>query len=173
LRELLRHAAHEPDHPYIDTVTVTGTHHLVLPYGRPNGKGNNSCDPNLWWVDAYTLAARRDIDRGEELTNDYATSTASIDFVMECRCGSALCRRAVTGNDWQLNELRQRYGEHRVPALAELIAGREPGNTIGHPQRWPCPLAGSPLSVHTDHHGHQPGIFHVRCQLSGRCRQER
>src|SRR5689334_14048347 len=77
LRDMLSEAAKQPDHPYIDTITVTDTLHLVLPPGRANGKGNHSCDPNLWWVDAYTLAARRDIDVNEELTNDYATSTAS------------------------------------------------------------------------------------------------
>jgi hypothetical protein len=54
---------------------------------NPNGrKGNHSCDPNLWWVDAYTLAARRDRGVDEELTNDYATSTAGAGFDMHCRC---------------------------------------------------------------------------------------
>ena len=49
--------------------------HLVLSPGRLNHYGNQSCDPNLWWIDAVTLASRRDIDRGEELTHDYGTST--------------------------------------------------------------------------------------------------
>jgi uncharacterized protein len=117
LSDLLR----ATDRPYIDTITVTDTLHLVLPPGRPNGKGNHSCDPNLWWIDAYTLAARRDISADEELTNDYATSTASADFVMRCHCGSTLCRDVVTGNDWQRADLRRRYGRHWVPALTALI----------------------------------------------------
>jgi hypothetical protein len=43
----------------------------------PNGYGNHSCDPNLWWVGPYELAARRNLSAGEELINDYATSTAA------------------------------------------------------------------------------------------------
>jgi hypothetical protein len=73
LRELLTTAARDPGRPYIDTITVDADLHLVLPPRRPNGYGNHSCDPNLWWVSAYELAASRDIATGEELTNDYAT----------------------------------------------------------------------------------------------------
>jgi hypothetical protein len=121
LQDMLSNAAQQPGHPYIDTITVTDTLHLVVPPGRANGKGNHSCDPNLWWVDAYTLAARRDIAVDEELTNDYATSTASADFAMQCHCGSARCRKVVTGSDWQLTELRDCYDRHWVPALTALI----------------------------------------------------
>jgi hypothetical protein len=122
LRELLS-VASRPGQPYVDTIAVTGDRHLVLPPGRPNGKGNHSCEPNLWWVDAYTLAARRDIEAGEELTNDYATSTADAGFVLECRCGASRCRGVVTGGDWRRPELRERYGRHWVPALLALIDG--------------------------------------------------
>jgi len=44
---------------YVDSITVAPDRHLVLPVGTPNGRGNHSCDPNTWWIDAYTLAARR------------------------------------------------------------------------------------------------------------------
>jgi uncharacterized protein len=105
---------------YVDTIEVGADRHLVLPPDTPNGKGNHSCDPNLWWSDPFSglgrgpgiLEARRDIVAGEELTNDYATSTTSPDFVMSCSCGSALCRGTVTGDDWRLVELRERYGSH-------------------------------------------------------------
>lgn len=121
LRELFARAAQRPDRPYIDSITVTDELHLVLPPGRPNGKGNHSCDPNLWWVGAYALAARRDIAEGEEVTNDYATSSGAADFTMDCRCGTPLCRREITGGDWRLADLRHRYGDHWVPALLTLI----------------------------------------------------
>jgi SET domain-containing protein len=107
---------------YVDTITVAPDAHLVLPAGRPNGKGNHSCDPNLWWAEPYTLVARRDITAGAELTNDYATSTGEPDFAMPCRCGTAVCRGVVTGRDWARPDLRQRYGGHWVPALL----GRRP-----------------------------------------------
>lgn len=108
---------------YIDTVSVADDLHLVLPPRQANGYGNHSCDPNLWWVDAYTLTARRDIAVGEEVTNDYGTSTAVADFRMDCTCGSARCRGVVTGHDWQLPELREHYGDHWIPLLLDRIRG--------------------------------------------------
>ena len=121
LRDLFRAAARDPGHPYIDTITVGADLHLVLPPRRPNGYGNHSCDPNLWWVGPYELAARRDIAIGEELTNDYATSTAEPGFVMACSCGSRQCRGVVTGNDWRRPDLNARYSGHWVPALLAHI----------------------------------------------------
>ena len=106
---------------YVDSINVYHDVHLVLPPGRPNGKGNHSCDPNLWWAAPYTLTARRDIAAGEELTNDYATSTGIDDFTMPCRCGAARCRGLVTGHDWTRLDLQQRYGDHWVPALLSRI----------------------------------------------------
>jgi hypothetical protein len=126
LRDMLATAAHDPAQPYIDTITVDTDLHLVLPRRRANGYGNHSCDPNLWWVGPFDLAARRDLADGEELTNDYATSTAEPDFAMRCSCRSASCRGMVTGDDWRRPDLQDRYGEHWVPALLARIrsAGR-------------------------------------------------
>lgn len=121
LGDLFAAAAREPGQPYIDTITVGEDLHLVLPPRRSNGYGNHSCDPNLWWVGPYELAARRDICAGEELTSDYAASTADPYFTMECSCGSPLCRGLITGDDWRRPELRARYGRHWVPALLARI----------------------------------------------------
>ncbi len=125
-------AASDPRQPYIDTISVAEDLHLVLPPRRAsgpdrqaNGYGNHSCDPNLWWVSAYELAARRPIMPGDELTNDYATSTAQPDFAMGCSCGSPLCRGVVTGDDWRRPDLRERYGEHWVPALLARVRPAE------------------------------------------------
>ena len=52
---LFAEAARNPQRPYIDTITVDEDVHLVLPPRRPNGYGNHSCDPNLWWVEPYEL----------------------------------------------------------------------------------------------------------------------
>jgi hypothetical protein len=111
----------DPDQPYVDSITVSETEHLLLPPRRPNGYGNHSCTPNLWWTGPYDLSARRDLAAGEELTNDYATSTADPAFTMPCDCGTALCRAIVTGNDWTSPGLRERYGSHWVPALLAKI----------------------------------------------------
>ena len=120
LQRILRDSA-GGHHGYVDTITVAEDSHLVLPAGQPNGKGNHSCDPNLWWAGAYTLVARRDIAVDEELTNDYATSTGEREFTMPCRCGKQLCRGIVTGSDWMRPELQQRYGSHWVPGLLHKV----------------------------------------------------
>ncbi len=106
---------------YVDTITVLPDLHLVLPGRQPIGFGNHSCDPALWHTGAFALSARRDIAAGEEVTVDYATQTAEPGFVLDCRCGSVGCRGTVTGGDWRLAELQERYGEHWVPALRVLI----------------------------------------------------
>jgi SET domain-containing protein len=121
LDRLISAAEQEPGHPYIDSITVDDGVNLLLPAGQANHFGNHSCDPNLWHTDAFTIAARRDIRAGEELTIDYSTQTANPDFRMECHCGSDRCRGVVTGDDWRLPELRERYGEHWVPALQRKI----------------------------------------------------
>ena len=113
--------ANERGGRYIDSIVVDDDVHLVLPAGTSNGLGNHSCDPNLWWIDAYTMVTRRHVEAGEELTNDYATSTTSDTFSMRCSCGSALCRGVITGNDWRLPELQDRYQAHWVPLLNRRI----------------------------------------------------
>jgi hypothetical protein len=71
---------------YVNTISVANGLHLVLPPRCPNGYGNHSSDPNLWWDGPYDLIARRPIRAGEELTNEYATSTAVDGFTMTCEC---------------------------------------------------------------------------------------
>lgn len=104
--------------PPVDTITIGDDEHLVLSNDpRPViAYGNHSCDPNLWWIDAVTLAARRNIAAGDEVTSDYGTSTG-VDFEIRCDCGSPLCRGVVTGDDWKRPELQARYGDHWIPVL--------------------------------------------------------
>lgn len=33
----------------------------------------------------------------------------SDDYALDCRCGSPLCRAKLSGEDWKLPELQQRY----------------------------------------------------------------
>jgi len=121
LSVLMEQAIADPLQPYIDTITVYEDTHLLLPTGSGAHFGNHSCDPNLWHIGPYDLSSRRDITAGEELTIDYATSSGLPGFVMECRCGSALCRGTITGDDWRRADLQQRYGSHWVPALLDRI----------------------------------------------------
>lgn len=86
---------------------------------------NHSCCPNLWMVDEVTLAAKRDIGEGEELTIDYAmffsNSPLAHLYGFKCKCGSSICRSIVTRHDWKLEELQQRYKNHFSPYLNERI----------------------------------------------------
>lgn len=84
---------------------------------------NHCCDPNVWMHDEVTLAARRHIGVGEELTVDYAMFEGDEEWVgrFECRCGSEFCRRSLSGKDWRRKDLQERYGEHFSPFINERI----------------------------------------------------
>jgi hypothetical protein len=88
---------------------------------------NHSCDPNVWMTDEVTLAARRDIAAGEELTADYALWELDPNWVAphRCRCGAPACRGVITGRDWESVELQRRYAGHFHPMLNARIAGRD------------------------------------------------
>jgi SET domain-containing protein len=85
---------------------------------------NHSCDSNVWMLDISTLIARRDIKTDEELTADYVLWEADEDYVSkwECGCGSHVCRKRVTGKDWRLLQLQERYKDHFSPLINKRIA---------------------------------------------------
>lgn len=84
---------------------------------------NHSCEPNLGVRGQIVFVALRDIAVGEELTHDWAM-TDDDDYLMECRCGAAGCRRIITGRDWQREELQMRYEGYISSYLAEKIKCR-------------------------------------------------
>jgi hypothetical protein len=65
-----------------------------------------------------TLVARRDIRPVNEITINYALFEASEEFV----CDSFVCRKQITGRDWRLPELQQRYAGHWLPLIERRIA---------------------------------------------------
>ena len=82
---------------------------------------NHACDPNAGLRGQLSLVALRDIAAGEEITYDYATSDGSAYDEFECRCGAEVCRGRVTGQDWKIPALWERYGEHFSPYLMARI----------------------------------------------------
>jgi SET domain-containing protein len=82
---------------------------------------NHSCDANLGMRGEITFVAIRDIRAGEELTHDWCT-TDDDDYCIECKCGSANCRKTLTGKDWQRPELQTRYAGYFSAYLARKIA---------------------------------------------------
>jgi SET domain-containing protein len=69
---------------------------------------NHSCDPNIGVQGQIVFVAMRDIDAGEELTHDWATTDDDI-YEMECNCGADNCRKVITGQDWRRRELQEKY----------------------------------------------------------------
>ena len=69
---------------------------------------NHSCDPNLGIQGQIVFVALRDIQPGEELTHDWAT-TDDDTYRMTCRCGAGICWGTITGKDWRRPDLREKY----------------------------------------------------------------
>lgn len=115
----------------VDAVVVDEDVHLVLAPGSDNRFGNHACDPNLGWLDEYSLETLRDVAAGEELVRDYATSTVDPDFYLRCHCPSRRCRQMVEGTDWRIPQLQQRYAGHWAPYVQRLIVAVSPPGEIG------------------------------------------
>ena len=75
---------------------------------EPAVRTNHSCDPNAGIVRDVFLVAMIDISAGEEVTFDYSTIIADA-WVMECNCGSELCRKTVGKYIDLPEEVKQRY----------------------------------------------------------------
>lgn len=82
---------------------------------------NHSCDPNAGLRGQISLVALRDILPDEQICFDYAMSDSHPEFTMPCACGSPLCRGKITGEDWQLPDLQQRYKGYFSPYLQRKI----------------------------------------------------
>jgi len=106
---------------YVDTIVVDDDLHLVLPSDTDVHFGNHSCEPSVGWGAGYTLVALRDLSTGDEVTHDYATSTADPSYLLRCHCGSYRCRQMVEGTDWRIPQLQRRYAGHWLPHLQWLI----------------------------------------------------
>jgi SET domain-containing protein len=105
-----------------DCAAISESAIIVFRPDDPVIRGNHSCDPNLWMEDAVSESARHDIAPGEELTVDYALHSDDPSWQMACACGSALCRRVITGGDWRRPDLQKRYAGHFSPHLTARFA---------------------------------------------------
>ncbi len=87
---------------------------------------NHSCEPNCGFTDSTTLVAMREIAAGEAITFDYAMSDTKTIFAFDCWCGSAKCRKQISGDDWRLADLQKRYSGWFAPHVARLIKQSQP-----------------------------------------------
>ena len=87
---------------------------------------NHSCNSNVWMTDAYTLVARRDIEKGEEITADYALWESDENHrpTWRCRCASSICRGHLTGEDWKNSKVQAQYRGHFSPLINKRIEGQ-------------------------------------------------
>lgn len=82
---------------------------------------NHSCNPNAGLNGQIVLVAMRDIAAGEEICFDYAMTDGSDYDEFECLCGAPNCRQRVTGNDWRIPELWEKYRGYFMPYLQKRI----------------------------------------------------
>ena len=96
--------------PYVlqHTLQITPCLHLHDPHF--SGLLLHSCDP-LVSLDMNKLEiwALQDIEKGEALTMDYASTEDILFKQFPCACGSANCRGWVTGRKETINEYGRRY----------------------------------------------------------------
>jgi hypothetical protein len=118
--------AFQASHSIYNAIQIDEDLHLVE---RPDitrsldGSMNHSCDSNMWMADEVTLVARWDISAGEEITVDYALFTTQSNWTLDnpCHCGSVHCRFTITGNDWKLKDVQERYRHHFSPFINRRI----------------------------------------------------
>jgi SET domain-containing protein len=98
---------------------------FIGPLSKPEREGsmifsNHSCEPNIGVQGQIVFVALHDIEAGEELTHDWAT-TDDDDYKLECRCGAATCRKVITGQDWRRTDLQAKYAGYFSWYLAQKI----------------------------------------------------
>lgn len=74
----------------IDPLQIGPQEYILL--DNPSIYFNHSCDPNTGVRHTSTLAALKNIKKGDEVTYDYSTT---IDETFECKCGSKKCRGGI------------------------------------------------------------------------------
>lgn len=98
---------------------------FIGPLKKPEREGsmifsNHSCEPNIGVQGQIVFVAMRNIEAGEELTHDWATTDFDT-YEMECKCGAPSCRKVITGQDWQRKDLQEKYGGYMSWYLMDKI----------------------------------------------------
>jgi len=91
-----------------------GAERFIGPSGALDDNINHSCDPNcLVHVvgNRAILYSMHVLTKGMELTFDYSTtSTDTLDnWKMDCKCGSYICRKVISGYQYLSDELKAKY----------------------------------------------------------------
>jgi hypothetical protein len=101
---------HLPPDRQVHSLQIAEQLFLVCPErAEPADRFNHSCEPNCGIAGNVILVTLRPVAAGEQLTFDYAMCDSDPYDEFECVCGTASCRGKVTGNDWMIPELQDRY----------------------------------------------------------------
>jgi hypothetical protein len=86
---------------------------------------NHCCDANAWLADEVTLAARRAIAAGEEITLDQGTWNFDDEAYVwdrpHCTCSADSCRKSLGNEDWRKPDVQARYRGHFHPFVQRMI----------------------------------------------------
>lgn len=84
---------------------------------------NHSCNPNVWMRDTFSLETMRKIEKGEEIVADYVIWETDEYKVSKwkCSCGSSNCRGIITGKDYLIPGLQDKYKNHFLPLINKRI----------------------------------------------------
>ena len=106
----------------LDETTIVGPSTMEEVEMDDTNFWNHSCDPNTWPMTEDCWVTRRDVYPGEEMTIDYITFDSN-DYsgFPECRCGTTLCRKRITADDYKIMEVQKRYEGHFVPFIQKKI----------------------------------------------------
>jgi uncharacterized protein len=94
---------------------------LPLTGDDPADAFNHSCDPNAGLYGQICLVAMRPIAADEEVCFDYAMSDSNPYDEFACGCGTPLCRKQITAEDWMRPDLQVRYKDYFSPYLKRRI----------------------------------------------------
>jgi hypothetical protein len=83
-----------------------GTNFHVGPF-PPFRNLNHSCDANAFFR-GRNLYARRQIDKGQEITIDYNCSEFELDTLFQCNCGTEACVGTIKGYKFLSQDERER-----------------------------------------------------------------
>ena len=89
---------------------------------------NHSCDPNVMLdTENLQMIARRDIEKGEELSFFYPSTEWEMDAPFICLCGASSCIHVVAGARFlPLSTLENHYlNRHIREMMIELLNGTE------------------------------------------------
>jgi hypothetical protein len=95
---------------------------VSVPPFAPADLVNHSCEPNCGIIGSCLLVTMTDIEVGEELCFDYAMTDTNDYDEFVCACGTPSCRRLITGGDWKLPELQERYAGFFSAYITRKIA---------------------------------------------------